>query len=230
MKKTPKLEDAHGAMLTLTEAAAMLRCHPNTIRAWVRQGKLASVPMGVEKVGMFRKQDVEALRKPLEQAGVIVREDKHAFPVVGIGASAGGLEAVSRLLQHLPTDLGLAYVFISHMEPGQEGILADLLRKKTAMPVMVVENGMRLERDRLYIGPGAMHASIVDGTFVLQTPRGKGEAPRPIDASFTALANEYQNNAIGVVLSGTGMDGTDGLRSIREEDGLALAQDGSAQQ
>src|SRR6188768_3380059 len=109
-------EAGHPTMLSLSEAAAMLRCHPNTVRAWVRQGKLQPVPMGEEQVNMFRKVDVERLKKPLEQVGVIVKDDKHAFPVVGIGASAGGLDAISRLLQRLPTDLGLAYVFISHVE------------------------------------------------------------------------------------------------------------------
>ena len=108
-------EAAHGPMLSLTEAAALLRCHHNTIRAWVRQGKLEAVPMGAEQVPMFRNRDVEALKKPLERAGVIIREDKHAFPVVGIGASAGGLDAVSRTLAHLPTDLGLAYVVVQHL-------------------------------------------------------------------------------------------------------------------
>ena len=88
-------EAANGPMLSLTEAAALLRCHHNTVRAWVRQGKLQAIPMGAELVPMFRKHDVEALKKPLEQAGVIIRDDKHAFPVVGIGASAGGLDAIS---------------------------------------------------------------------------------------------------------------------------------------
>ncbi|MEO8589129.1 MAG: CheR family methyltransferase, partial [Flavobacteriales bacterium] len=223
-------EPAHEAMLTLTEAAAMLRSHPNTIRAWVRQGKLTPIAMGSEKVGMFRKRDVEALVQPLQQAGVIVQDDKQAFPVVGIGASAGGLEAVSRLLNDLPTDLGLAYVFVTHLESGQEPVLADLLRKRTAMPVMVVENGMKLERDRLYVGPGAVHVSIVDSTFMLQGAHGKRDTvPQAIDAFFIALADEYQNNAIGVLLSGTGADGTEGLHAIRVEGGLAIVQDASAQ-
>ncbi len=217
-------------MLTLPEAAATLRCHPNTVRAWVRQGKLIPVPMGEEQVNMFRKADVERLKKPLEQVGVIVKDDRHAFPVVGIGASAGGLDAISRLLQALPTDLGLAYVFVSHVEKDQEKTLADVLRKRTSMPVIVVENGMRLDPDRLYVNPSGMHASVVNGTFTLQVPRGtNGLAHRPIDSFFTALANEYQNNAIGIVLSGGGMDGTEGLRAIKAEDGLTIAQDASAQ-
>ena len=124
---TPSTTEAdHPPMLSLTETAAMLRCHPNTVRTWVRQGKLTPVPMGPEKVNMFLKADVERLKKPLERAGVIVKEDKHAFPVVGIGASAGGLDAMSKLLQRLPTDLGLAYVFVTHQEKDQEKTLSDL--------------------------------------------------------------------------------------------------------
>ncbi len=230
MDTTSIIEADHPPMLSLTETAAMLRCHPNTVRAWVRQGKLTAIPMGPEKVNMFLKADVERLKKPLERAGVIVKEDKHAFPVVGIGASAGGLDAMSRLLQRLPTDLGLAYVFVTHQEKDQEKTLCDLLRKKTTMPVFVVENGMKLEPDRLYVNPAGMHTAVINGTFTLQVPRGvHGQANRPVDAFFTALANEYQNNAIGIVLSGGGMDGTEGLRAIKAEDGLTIAQDGSAQ-
>ncbi|MFZ1687073.1 MAG: PAS domain S-box protein [Flavobacteriales bacterium] len=217
-------------MLSLTEVATMLRCHPNTVRSWVRRGKLIAVPMGEEQVNMFRKEDVVRLKKPLEEAGVIIKDDKQAFPVVGIGASAGGLDAMSRLLKHLPTDLGLAYVFITHQEKEQEKTLSDLLRKKTAMPVFVVENGMRLEPDRLYVNPSNMHTAVVNGTFTMQAPRGRVDAAaRPIDAFFRALANEYQNNAIGIVLSGGGMDGTEGLRAIKAEDGLTIVQDDSAQ-
>jgi PAS domain S-box-containing protein len=218
-------ETAHGPMLSLTEVAGFLRCHHNTVRAWVRQGKLVPVPMGPEKVPMFRKEDVEALRTPLEQVGVIMRDDKQAFPVVGIGASAGGLDAISRTLAHLPTDLGLAYVVVQHLEVGREGVLAELLRKKTTMPVAVIENGMRLSPDRVYLAPATAHVALSNNTFTLSAPK---DATRPIDAFFTALAHEYQNNAIGIVLSGTGNDGTEGLRAIHEEDGLTLAQDAGA--
>ncbi|MEO8068304.1 MAG: PAS domain S-box protein [Flavobacteriales bacterium] len=213
--------------LSLTEAAALLKCHHNTVRAWVRQGKLEAIPMGAEKVPMYRKRDLEALKRPLEKAGVIVRDDKHAFPVVGIGASAGGLDAVSKVLATMPTDLGLAYVIVQHLEAEREPVFADLLRKKTAMPVFVAENGMRLDPDVVYVIPGGTYAAVVNTTFALRTPN---EAARPIDAFFTQLAGEYQNNAIGIVLSGTGMDGTEGLRAIRAEDGLTITQDSTAQE
>ncbi|HEY0978184.1 MAG TPA: PAS domain S-box protein [Flavobacteriales bacterium] len=225
MSAKTRNDGAYGPMLSLTEAAALLKCHHNTVRAWVRQGRLEAVPMGPEQVAMFRKEDVEALRKPLEQAGVIVRDDKHAFPVVGIGASAGGLDAIARVLLHLPTDLGLAYVIVQHLETDREAVLADLLRKKTTMPVFVIENGMRLDPDRVYVAPANTHAAVINGTFTLRVPH---DATRPIDAFFTALATEYQNNAIGIVLSGTGSDGTDGLRAIRAEEGLTMTQDASA--
>lgn len=218
-------EAAHGPMLSLTEAAALLRCHHNTVRAWVRQGKLQAVPMGPEKVQMFRKRDVDALKAPLVHAGVIVHDDKQAFPVVGIGASAGGLDAVSRTLAHLPTDLGLAYVVVLHLEQEREEVLAELLRKKTAMPVVVIDNGMRLQPDRVYVAPASSHVAVNNSTFTLSAPH---DPARPIDAFFRALADEYQDNAIGIVLSGTGSDGTEGLRAIRAEDGLTMAQDASA--
>ncbi len=218
-------------LLTVTEAASMLRCHPNTVRAWVRQGRLEAVPMGPRKVNMYRKADVERLRKPMVQTGLIIKDDKHAFPVVGIGASAGGLDAITRLLKHLPSDLGLAYVLVSHQEKGSEGRLSEVLRTKTALPVLVVENGMRLEPDHLFLVPGTMNAAVVDGVFTLRQPKGRQElAGRPIDAFFTALAHEYQNNAIGILLSGRGIDGTEGLRAIKAEDGLTVVQDDTAQE
>ena len=108
MKPIPGHSEDHEPFLSLTEVASLLKCHYNTVRAWVRQGKLEAIPMGPEKVSMYRKRDVEAMLRPLEKAGVILREDKHSFPVVGIGASAGGLDAISRMLVDLPTDLGLA--------------------------------------------------------------------------------------------------------------------------
>lgn len=222
--------EEHGDLLTIPEAAGFLRCHPNTIRAWIRQGRLIPVAMGAEQVNMLKKEEIQALRKPLEKAGVIVKEDKSAFPVVGIGASAGGLDAISRLLEKLPTDLGLAYVYVPHIEHGQEPMLADLLRRKTSMPVIIAENGMKLDPDRVYIGVGGMHLSIVSGIITLRTLSLRtGSALRPVDAFLSSLAQEYQNNAIGIILSGHGMDGTEGLRAIKAEDGLTIVQDASAQ-
>ena len=90
MKKEPTAaETGYAELLTITEAAGMLRCHPNTIRAWLRRGRIKPVLMGDEHVTMVKKEDIQALRKPLEHVGVIVREDQSAFPVVGIGASSG---------------------------------------------------------------------------------------------------------------------------------------------
>lgn len=225
MEATTEKSEDRGPFLSLTEAASLLKCHHNTVRAWVRQGRLEAVPMGAEQVPMYRKRDVQALRRPLEKAGVIVRENKHAFPIVGIGASAGGLDAVSKMLSAMPTDLGLAYVIVQHFEAGREPVFAELVRKKTAMPVYVAENGMRLDRDVVYVIPGGTYAAVVNTTFTLRTP---DVADGPIDAFFTQLAEEYQNNAIGIVLSGNGSDGTEGLRAIRAEDGLTITQDSSA--
>ena len=93
------------------------------------------------------------------------------------------------------------------------------------MPVIVIENGMRLDPDRVYVAGATSHVSITNGTFTLRTPQ---EGSWPIDAFLTALASEYQNNAIGIVLSGTGNDGTMGLGAIRAEVGVTIVQDASA--
>ncbi|MBP6311780.1 MAG: PAS domain S-box protein [Flavobacteriales bacterium] len=216
-------------MLTIPETASLLHVHPNTIRAWMRKGKLVAVKMGKEEVDMFHKADVQKLIKPLEKQGAIVKEDLQAFPVVGIGASAGGMDAMGKLLSKLPTDLGLAYIFVTHMEDDREEMVVELLQKKTALPVVISENGARLKPDQLYVAAAGMHVSVVNNSITLQRPGNLPQAMiRPIDALFRGLANEYQNNAIGILLSGGGMDGTQGLRAIKAEDGLAIVQDGSA--
>ena len=217
-------------MLSLPEVAGFLRLHTNTIRAWVRKGKLKPVKMGKEKVDMFHKSEVEKFKATLEQKGMVVKEVHQAFPVVGIGASAGGLEAMGLLLSKLPTDLGLSYIFVSHMEENGEHTFVEILQRKTAIPVRVAENGMQLRPDQLYVGPAGMQVAVVNNTITLQrSPKAPLSAFRPIDSLFRALANEYQNNAIGIVLSGGGMDGTQGLRAIKAEDGLTIVQDVSAQ-
>jgi PAS domain S-box-containing protein len=144
------------------------------------------------------------------------------FPIVGVGASAGGLEAFRVLLESLPVDTGLAFVIIQHLATSQESMLTDILSRFTSMPVLQVEDGMQVEVNHVYVIPPGSTMTLVNGSLKLHP---KGKSLRPIDAFLISLANERKTQAIGVVLSGTGSDGTEGLKAIKAEGGITFAQD-----
>ncbi|MGD0644216.1 MAG: chemotaxis protein CheB [Candidatus Bathyarchaeia archaeon] len=144
------------------------------------------------------------------------------FPIVGIGASAGGLEAFKLLLECLPVDTGLAFVIIQHLAAGQESMLTDILSRFTKMLVFQVEDGMHVEPDHVYVIPPGSTMTLEDG-FLKLNPKGK--SLRPIDAFLSSLAMERKTQAVGIVLSGTGSDGTEGLKAVKAEGGITFAQD-----
>ena len=146
-------------------------------------------------------------------------------PVVGVGASAGGLEAFSSLLSHLPSNTGLAIVLIQHLEPSHHSDLAEILGRKTSMPVREVEPGMRAQADHVYVIPPNTELRMLGDAFEL-SPRPPGSAPSlTVDIFLTSLAEQYGGRAIGVILSGTATDGTRGLAAIKAQDGITLVQD-----
>jgi two-component system CheB/CheR fusion protein len=147
--------------------------------------------------------------------------------VVGIGASAGGIEAFTALLKELPVDTGLAFVLIQHLAPTHISLLAEILQRTTRMPVLEVRDEPIVCRNCVYVIPPGRVMTINDGRLAL-APRG-GEAPHhPIDAFFDSLAASAGHRSIGVVLSGTANDGTAGLAAIKAAAGITIAQDGSA--
>jgi len=150
------------------------------------------------------------------------------FPIVGIGASAGGLEALELFLKNIPVDSGMAFVVVQHLDPTQKGILVELLQRGTSMRVAQVKDRMRVEANRVYVIPPNKNLSILHGVLHLLdllTPRG---LRLPIDFFFRALADDQQENSIGVILSGMGSDGTLGLRAIKEKAGLVFVQEPSS--
>ena len=150
------------------------------------------------------------------------------FPIVGVGASAGGLEAFSSLLQHLDVDLGMAYVLVMHLSPTYKSALAEILRLKTSMSVNTVKNGMEVKPNNVYVIPPNTSMSIVDGHLKLAPREISVNGNFAVDYFLTALASAYKNNSIGVILSGTATDGTLGLKAIKAEGGITFAQDQSA--
>ncbi len=152
-----------------------------------------------------------------------------AFPIVGIGASAGGLEAFTTLLRYLEPNLGMAYVLIMHLSPTHKSSLTEVVRSKTKMQVHTVEDGMELKANHIFVIPPNTFMSVVDGHLKL-APRALSTIGNfAVDYFFTGLASLYKNNAIGVILSGTATDGTLGLKAIKAEGGITFAQDKTAE-
>jgi two-component system CheB/CheR fusion protein len=152
------------------------------------------------------------------------------FPVVGIGASAGGLEAFTELLSHLPIDTGMAFVIIQHMLATQESALSEILARSTQMPVHEVTDGMPIAPNQVYVIPANVSMTIDRGVLKL-TPRGRGHGVfMSVDIFLASLAAERGNQAIAVVLSGGDGDGAQGLKAIKAAGGITFAQcQGSAQ-
>lgn len=154
--------------------------------------------------------------------------DEAAFPIVGIGASAGGLEAFTTLLQNLPVDTGMAFVLIQHLAPDHESILPELLSRATAMEVHQVTNKLPVQANQIFVIPPNVSMVLHRGRLELKPRKKLGGVPRCIDFFLESLAREQRGQAIGVVLSGTASDGTMGLEAIKAEGGITFAQDRSA--
>jgi len=152
------------------------------------------------------------------------RRDQDAFPIVGIGASAGGLEAIELFLRHLPAGNGLAFVIVQHLDPTQKGMMVELLQRATAMKVVQVKDRMRVEPDRVYVIPPNQDMSILHGVLHLLAPAAPRGLRLPIDFFLRSLADDQRDRSIGLILSGMGSDGTLGVRAIKEQAGVVFVQ------
>ncbi len=155
----------------------------------------------------------------------IARGQTQSFPIVGIGASAGGLEAFTQLLVALPLDTGLAFVLVQHLAPQHESMLTVLLSHATPLPIHEARDGMRIEASHIYVIPPNTNLAVLHGRLSLM-PRTEARGQHlPVDFFLRSLAADQKSRAIGVILSGTASDGTEGLRAIKAEGGLTFAQD-----
>jgi two-component system, chemotaxis family, CheB/CheR fusion protein len=151
-------------------------------------------------------------------------KDSGRFPIVAIGASAGGLEAFSNLLRSLPPEPGLALVFIPHLDPTHESAMVELLSRTTRLPVVQAADGMRVEVNTVYVLPPNSDMTISGGVLrLIRREAGRGHH-MPIDTFFRSLAHDQSSNSIGVILSGTANDGTVGLAAIKDSAGVTFAQ------
>lgn len=170
-------------------------------------------------------EPAEPSREPAEET----EPDTPLFPIVGVGASAGGLEAFTQLLSHLPTDIRMGFVLVQHLAPHHPSMLTELLSRATKLPVTEVKEGMMVEGGHVYVIPPNTNIAILNSTLRLMS-RAPSSAPRlPIDYFLTSLASDRRGRAIGVILSGSASDGTLGMKAIKAEGGITFAQDdGSA--
>lgn len=144
--------------------------------------------------------------------------------VVGIGASAGGLEALQKLLSALPPETGFPFIVVQHLSPDYKSLLSEILGKYTSMPVVQVEDGMEIRPNFVYVIQPGKNMRIADGKLWLTAQR-EHELNLPIDLFFHSLAAYAGPKAIAVILSGTGSDGSSGIKSIKENDGMIIVQD-----
>src|SRR5215472_15826043 len=164
--------------------------------------------------GKTKKQHEASASKPPDAS----------FPIAGIGASAGGLEALEELFDNMPADTGMAFVVVTHQHPGHTSMVPELLRRKTAMDVIEATEGAKVQPNHVYVGPPGGQIAIVDGKLHRMETEKK-EAPRlPIDYFFRSLASDQRERAICIILSGTGTDGTLGMKAIKGESGMAMVQ------
>lgn len=171
----------------------------------------------------------EAPRSPAHPAPATEQErTKQGFPIVGVGASAGGYEAFSELLKSLPENTGMGFVFVQHLDPTHGSVLTEILSRTAKIPVTEVKDGMKVEPNHLYVIPANTTMVLQDGELRLGARTLIRGQHLPIDQFFNSLAEERGNQAIGVILSGTASDGTEGCRAIKAFGGITFAQDESA--
>ena len=147
------------------------------------------------------------------------------FPIVGIGASAGGLEALEQFLGHVPAGSGMAFVIVQHLDPTRKGIMPELLQRATGMKVIQVKDRTPVRPDCVYVIPPNKDMSILHGVLHLLAPAATRGLRLPIDFFLRSLAQDQQEHSVGVILSGMGSDGTLGLRAIKEKAGVVLVQE-----
>jgi len=153
-----------------------------------------------------------------------IAQASRSFPIVGLGASAGGLEALEQFLAHVPKECGLGFVVVQHLDPTHKGILVELLQRSTTMQVVQIKDRMKIEPDHVYVIPPNKDLSILHGVLHLLEPAAPRGLRLPIDFFFRSLADDRQGQSIGVILSGMGSDGTLGLRAIKEKAGAVFVQ------
>jgi two-component system CheB/CheR fusion protein len=174
-------------------------------------------------------KELEASSAPLlKESASIEKEEKKPFSIVGMGGSAGSLEAFDDFFRKMPGDTGLAFVLVSHLDPTHKGIMPELLQRVTTMKVQQVKDGMKVQPNHVYVIPPNKDMSILHGTLQLLVPSMPRGQRLPIDFFFRHLALDQKERSIGIIFSGMGSDGTLGLKAIKENLGMVMVQDANS--
>lgn len=147
---------------------------------------------------------------------------------IGIGASAGGLEALQDLFANTPSDTGVAYIVVQHLSPDYESMMPELLSRHSRMPIQQITDSTEIHSDHIYLMPPRKNMMIADGKLLLTDAMPEQPPQMPIDFFFKSLAQNYGHRAVGIILSGTGSDGTRGIKALKEEGGLVIVQEPSS--
>ncbi|HXY40571.1 MAG TPA: chemotaxis protein CheB, partial [Vicinamibacteria bacterium] len=193
-------------------------------RRIVPQGPPGQRQQGTEPPGGDGQPAAVASTAPAETA-VPVAEEAHLLTIVGVGMSAGGLEAVSQLLDALPPTPGFAIVVVQHLSRHQESALPMLLSTHTKMPVAEAQDGVQVERGRVYVSPPDFAIELSGGRFQVTQRDDEPGHLLPVDAFFQSLAADQGDRSVAVILSGTGSDGVLGCRAVKAQGGTVLVQE-----
>lgn len=184
----------------------------------------AATPRKSQNAGRSRALQPGAARRETAPAKTHEAVD---FPIVGIGASAGGLEAFEQFFNNMPPDNGMAFVLVQHLDPTHKSILTDLIRSYTRMSVTEVKDGMKVEPNTVYVIPPNSDMAIMNGLLHLMYPSAARGLRQPIDFFFRSLSEDRKETGICIVLSGSGTEGTQGLKEIKGQGGMVMVQDPS---
>ena len=177
-----------------------------------------------DKPGNRSRRDLKAKPGDAAMQEAADRVSDKTIPVVGIGASAGGIEALSSFFDAMPADSGCAFVVVLHLDPKRESEMARILRAHTKMPVAQVEDGMQLLSDHVYVIAPATEIKLSGGRLEVSKPSEPRGQRHPVDVLFASIATEQRERSVAIVFSGTGSNGTEGLKEIRAEGGMSLVQ------
>lgn len=173
----------------------------------------------------IRKEADKPKPKSNANQGKITSDKGEDFPVIGVGASAGGLEAFGKLLSNLPTDTGMAFVLIQHLDPTHTSNMVEILKRYTRMPVLETKDSMKMLPDHIYMIPPNKNMTITDRTLKLAEQMEHPGIAHSIDLFFRSLASDLKEKAICIILSGTGTDGSLGAKAVKAELGMVMVQD-----
>ncbi len=177
--------------------------------------------MAIKKAGIAKIQKVIPGLVKTRQTNAILPE----FPIVGIGASAGGLEALEQFFGNMPRETGMAFVVIQHLDPNHVGIMPELLQRITPMKVFQASDRLKVRANCVYVIPPNKSMSLLNGSLHLFDPIESRGLRLPVDYFFRSLAEDRQQSSVGIILSGMGSDGSLGLKAIKEKNGIVLVQD-----